>query len=140
MAENNKYINDIKIKVNKVNNDEILIDGEFATIINISLNSEGELATSFFGLYSKDILNGMEKEVKKYFKELKKNLKKNPPQEESEITLKDEDLPEDKKLKDEENKDTSVRPKPISNGKSKENKDIHKNKENVNKSKVKNSK
>lgn len=102
MEEEKKINEDIKVCISRLDNNEKLIDKDFVTVVNVSLNKEGDMATSFFGLYNKGILNTMEKEVKKYFKKLKQSFKKNPLLEEANVDVKkDEEIPEAQKLKEE---------------------------------------
>lgn len=106
MADKINSANDIHVLVEK-DGGEILIDNKFCTTINISLNQDGEIATSFFGAYNPIIVKGLEKTVKEYFKSLKKQLKTyNPPEE---IKISSEDLPEDKKWKAETPKEIKKR-------------------------------
>lgn len=103
MKEENNLNEDLQVCVTRLDNNEKVIDGKFVTVINVSLTSDGDMATSFFGLYNEGILKTMEKEVKKYFKELKKSLKKNPLLEEANVDVKkEEDIPEEQKLQSED--------------------------------------
>ena len=106
MADKINSANDIHVHIEK-DNGEILIDNSFCTTINISLNQDGEIATSFFGAYNPTIVKGLEKTTKEYFKALKKQLKTYIPPED--IKVSDEDLPEDKKWKEEPIKTTKKR-------------------------------
>lgn len=66
--------NDIRVII-KSKNDGILFDQECCTVINLILNNDGEIATSFLGVHNEQLLKALTKVQKAYFKALKKTLK-----------------------------------------------------------------
>jgi len=66
--------NDINVII-KSKKDGILFDQDCCTCINLILNNEGEIATSFLGVHNEFLLNQMIRAMKTYFKTLKKALK-----------------------------------------------------------------
>jgi len=102
------FNDDIKVKINRLDNKETLLDGEFATTYIINLDRYGQMTTSFYGLYNKDILKAIDNTSKKYIKKLKNVVKKESMLEECDVDVKkDEEIPEKQKLKE----NTSVKKK-----------------------------
>ena len=66
--------NDIRVII-KSKKDGVLFDQECCTCINIILNNDGEVATSFLGVHNEYLIKQLEKVQKSYFKSLKKTLK-----------------------------------------------------------------
>lgn len=66
--------NDLNLKVTGVNNQE-LVNEKCCTCINIILQNDGNIQTSFLGAHNPQILNCLEKTMKLYFKGIKKTLK-----------------------------------------------------------------
>lgn len=99
------FDSDIKVKVERGDNNEILIDKNFATTFMINIDEFGEITTGYYGCYNKDILKAIGNISKSYIKKLSKNLKENKLLEESKIEVKkEEDIPEKNKLKEEKKK------------------------------------
>lgn len=95
------FDSDIKVKVERGDNNEILIDKNFATTFMINIDEFGEITSGYYGCYNKDILKAIGNMSKSYIKKLSKNLKENKLLEESKIEVKkEEDIPEDNKLKE----------------------------------------
>jgi len=66
--------NELNLKVTGVHN-QVLIDEECCTSINIILRNDGQIQTSFLGAHNPEILHNLEKAMKAYFKGIKKTLK-----------------------------------------------------------------
>lgn len=66
--------NDLNLKVVGVENQE-LINEECCTCINVILQNNGNIQTSFLGAHNPEIVQNLEKAMKLYFKGLKKALK-----------------------------------------------------------------
>jgi len=66
--------NELNLKVTGVNN-QVLINEECCTSINIILRNDGQIQTSFLGAHNPEILHNLEKAMKAYFKGIKKTLK-----------------------------------------------------------------
>ena len=66
--------NDIRVII-KSKKDGVFFDQECCTCINIILNNDGEVATSFLGVHNEYLIKQLEKVQKSYFKALKKTLK-----------------------------------------------------------------
>ena len=67
-------INELKLKVSGAK-DQVLVDEECCTCINILLKNDGQVMTSFLGAHNPEIIRLLEKAQKLYFKEIKKTLK-----------------------------------------------------------------
>lgn len=74
MEEKFNTPNDLNLKVTGVNNQE-LINEDCCTCINIILQNDGNIQTSFLGAHNPQIINCLEKAMKMYFKGIKKTLK-----------------------------------------------------------------
>lgn len=77
--------NDLHISVKKYPN-EFVLDQDCCTALTIILKNDGDLACSFMGAHNLSLVKLLEKSWKKYFKGLKKALKK----EQKDKTIKDE--------------------------------------------------
>ena len=66
--------NDLRVVISS-KADGILFDQICCTCINIILNDDGEIATSFMGIHNENIIKELEKAQKVYFKAIKKTLK-----------------------------------------------------------------
>lgn len=99
-----EFTNDIKMLIQRVDNNEKLIDGEYVTSFVINVDKNGDMTSSYFGLCNKDFINAIESVSKNYFKKMKKEFKKNKLLEEAEVEVKEDDLPEKNKLKVENKK------------------------------------
>lgn len=67
-------LNDIHIKISN-SEGYLIVDESCCTALNIILQKDGNLQTSFLGSYNNEILKVMSKSLKVYFKNLKKKLK-----------------------------------------------------------------
>lgn len=67
-------INELKLKVTGAGKQE-LINEECCTCINIILQNDGKIQTSFLGAHNPEIIRNLERALKVYFKGLKKTLK-----------------------------------------------------------------
>ena len=65
---------DLHIKITK-NDGEIVYEEDGCTMLGIMLNCRGEVARSFYGAHSPKILKHLDKNLKEYFKSLRKTLK-----------------------------------------------------------------
>ena len=92
-----KCPNHMKVTVKK-DGGELALDEDCCTSMIILLKNDGNMATSFYGYHNEKVIKIMEKAQKKYFKSLKKRLKTESV--EDDITIKAEDMPEDKKWDD----------------------------------------
>lgn len=97
------FNNDVKVKVNRIDTDEVLIDGEFATTYVISIDRCGQISRSYCGLCNKDLIRAIELSSKEYLKKLKKEMKTRLL-EEVNVEVKKEEIPEQQKLKNEDKK------------------------------------
>lgn len=97
-----EFTNDVKVLINRVDNGEKLIDGEYVTSFIINVDKNGDMTSSYFGLCNKDFISAIESVSKNYFKKMKKEFKKNKLLEEAEVEVKDSELPEKHKLKNKE--------------------------------------
>ncbi|MBE5735640.1 MAG: hypothetical protein E7361_04275 [Clostridiales bacterium] len=66
--------NDLRVVISS-KEDGVLFDQICCTCINIILNDDGEIATSFMGVHNENILKQLTKAQKAYFKAIKKTLK-----------------------------------------------------------------
>lgn len=66
--------NELNLKVTGINDQE-LINEDCCTCVNIIMQNDGRIQTSFLGAHNPEILNHLEKALKTYFKSLKKTLK-----------------------------------------------------------------
>lgn len=66
--------NDVRVII-KSKTDGVLFDQDCCTTINIILNNDAQIATSFLGIHNESIIKSMERAIKIYFKALKKTLK-----------------------------------------------------------------
>ncbi|MBQ7351328.1 MAG: hypothetical protein IJW59_00460 [Clostridia bacterium] len=90
-----KCPNDLSVSVTKFNGD-ILIKEDGCTVVQLLLKNTGEMATSFFGAHSPQVIKVMEKALKGYFKKLKKTLKEEYRKDgNDEIEVKTDELPPD---------------------------------------------
>lgn len=69
-----KCPNDIRVSVKK-DSGEMIIDESCCTNLSILVKNTGEMATSFLGAHSPELIKVLEKTMKKYFKTIKKTLK-----------------------------------------------------------------
>ena len=92
-----KCPNHMKVTVKK-DGGELALDEDCCTSMIILLKNDGNMATSFYGYHNEKVIKIMEKAQKKYFKSLKKRLKTESI--DDDITIKNEDIPEDKKWDD----------------------------------------
>lgn len=69
-----KCANDINVKITKFSG-EVLLCEECCTSLSIILKNDGNVATSFLGSHSPELVKVLERCIKKYFKGLKKTLK-----------------------------------------------------------------
>lgn len=67
-------VNELKLKVTGAGEQE-LINEECCTCINIILQNDGKIQTSFLGAHNPEIIRNLERALKVYFKGLKKTLK-----------------------------------------------------------------
>jgi len=67
-------INELKLKVSGAK-DQVLVEEDCCTCINILLKNDGQVMTSFLGAHNPEIIRLLEKAQKLYFKEIKKTLK-----------------------------------------------------------------
>lgn len=88
--------NDINVKVSKFGG-EVVVNEECCTSIHILLKNTGDMATSFLGAHSPELIKVIEKSFKKYFKTLKKQLRTAENMDNVEVKP-EEKIPEDKKL------------------------------------------
>ncbi len=66
--------NDLRVVISS-KADGVLFDQIACTCINIILNDDGEIATSFMGVHNENIVKQLERAQKAYFKAIKKTLK-----------------------------------------------------------------
>jgi hypothetical protein len=97
------FNDDVKVKVNRIDTEEVLIDGEFATTYVISIDRCGQISRSYCGLCNKDLIKAIELSSKQYLKKLKKEMK-NRLLEEVNVEVKREVIPEKQKLNEEDKK------------------------------------
>lgn len=69
-----KCPNDLRVSIKK-DNGEMVLDESCCTNLSILVKNSGEMATSFIGAHSPELIRVLEKSLKKYFKTLKKTLK-----------------------------------------------------------------
>lgn len=69
-----KCPNDLRVSIKK-DNGEMVLDESCCTNLSILVKNSGEMATSFLGAHSPELIRVLEKSLKKYFKTLKKTLK-----------------------------------------------------------------
>lgn len=69
-----KCPNDLRVSIKK-DKGEVVLDEECCTNLSILVKNTGEMATSFLGAHSPELVRVLEKTLKKYFKSLKKALK-----------------------------------------------------------------
>lgn len=69
-----KCANDLKVTIAK-DNGEVVMDEECCTNLSILVKNSGEMATSFLGAHSPEMVKILNKVLRKYFKSLKKTLK-----------------------------------------------------------------
>lgn len=69
-----KCPNDLRVSIKK-DNGEMVLDESCCTSLSIIVKNSGEMATSFLGAHSPELVKILEKTLKKYFKTLKKTLK-----------------------------------------------------------------
>ena len=55
-----------------------LVNNDACTVLNVMLNTDGDITTSFYGSYNKEILDYLIKINNKHLKVLRKKLLKNP--------------------------------------------------------------
>lgn len=67
-------VNELNLKVTGARNQK-LIDENCCTCINIILQNDGKIQTSFLGAHNPEIIKNLEHALKVYFKGLKKTLK-----------------------------------------------------------------
>ncbi len=79
-----KTPNDIHTVV-KVDDKQTVLDETGCTTISIILKNSGDIATSFLGAHNPDIIRVLEKATKRYLKNLKKELKNAPNDENIEV-------------------------------------------------------
>lgn len=88
-----KCPNDLKVTIVK-DNGEHIINENCCTVLSILVKNSGEIATSFLGAHSPEMLKVLDKTLKRYFKTLKKTLKseyKRPDNEEITVLKNDTD-------------------------------------------------
>ena len=66
--------NDLRLTI-KAEEKEILVDEVCCTSINILMNNDGNVMTSFLGVHNPEIIKTLERALKAYFKGIKKTLK-----------------------------------------------------------------
>lgn len=69
-----KCPNELRVSIKK-DNGEMVIDEDCCTNLSILVKNTGEIATSFLGAHSPELIKILDKTLKKYFKILKKTLK-----------------------------------------------------------------
>ena len=69
-----KCANDLKVTIAK-DNGEVVLDESCCTNLSILVKNNGEIATSFLGAHSPEMVKVLNKAMRKYFKALKKTLK-----------------------------------------------------------------
>ena len=67
--------NHLNVVVSDVKSKNQYISQECCTCINVLLTNDGEIATSFLGVHSDEIISILEKAQKLYFKKLKKKFR-----------------------------------------------------------------
>ena len=68
--------NDLHVNIETVSGKELINTGA-TTVLNVSMNANGDISTSFFGSYNKQILDYLFKINKKHLSLLRKKLLKN---------------------------------------------------------------
>lgn len=66
-------LNELSLKVTG-RNEEVFIDEEGNTVVCLLMQQDGKVMTSFLGDYNKTILNTLDKVLRSYFKDIKKQL------------------------------------------------------------------
>ena len=69
-----KCPNDLKVTIVK-DNGEMVLSEDCCTNLSILVKNNGEMATSFLGAHSPEMIRVLDKSLKKYFRVLKKTLK-----------------------------------------------------------------
>ena len=98
--------NDLRVVISS-KADGILFDQICCTCINIILNDDGEIATSFMGIHNENIIKELEHAQKAYFKAIKKTLKEERRSAKAKIDA--EKANEGKHNKNKENKDPDTK-------------------------------
>lgn len=69
-----KCPNDLKVTIVK-DNGEVVVDESCCTNLSILVKNSGEIATSFLGAHSPEMIKVLERSLKVYFKSIKKTLR-----------------------------------------------------------------
>lgn len=69
-----KCPNDLNVTITK-DNGEVIFNENCCTNVSILVKNDGQIATSFLGAHSPEMVKVLDKTLKKYFKALKKTLK-----------------------------------------------------------------
>ena len=69
-----KCANELKVTIVQ-DNGEVILQEDCCTNLSILVKNNGEMATSFLGAHSPEMIRVLEKTLKQYFKTLKKTLK-----------------------------------------------------------------
>lgn len=98
--------NNIRVNIKKDGSQQ-LFDEDCCTVVSLVLRNNGELATSFYGALSPHILNTLETEQKKYFDQLRQQMRVPRMEfieedEDDDIEVSSDDIPEDDKWSDED--------------------------------------
>ena len=99
--------NDLRVVISS-KEDGVVFDQICCTCINIILNDDGEIATSFMGVHNENIIKQLEKAMKAYYKAIKKTLRDERRKAKSSLDEEAEDSKKDDNKSDPNTKESSL--------------------------------